>query len=469
MPTLAQVSHHRSRWALEGILTLLLFSPALVVCAQTSPGGPDPIMVAVNRARNEGRLLDAETILRNAIQSEQSKPNSPRLGNYLRMLASTVQMNGPSPESESLWQRALDADRHALGPTDLRIANDLTAVASFSVDRGDHAEAERLMNEALEIVQLHVPDLVTNGDIDGAGAAFAALGQLYVREHRLAEAESMLLEMKKVCEWTHPHPGVRLMCDMAPNQLAAFYRSQGRTDEAGRQTVDPSDNLPPELANLNKTAAQYEKDGLYIQAEFTYQRAIAWLDVPANRRLSTGIILGDGFLVGEYNLLAGAFEKQGLKDQAEATYLQAISLQENLANAQNPPSAYGFNFEPLINLYRTQGRLRDIEPVINKALEIQLSILGDRSPRVAQTWIRLARVYQEEGKTDASRYAAAEQLFERALAVQQANMGPNNRQLIQTLIPYADLLRHMHRESDAAAIDARIAAIRKLVEAQPQN
>src|ERR1700680_2163077 len=331
MPTVAQVSHRLSRKALEIILTLLWLSPALLVCAQDSPATPnprpDPVMVAVNRARNEGRLLDVETILRNAILSEQIKPNSPRLGDYLRMLASTVQMNGPSSESEGLWKRALDADRHAVGPSDLRIANDLTAVASFSVDRGDHAEAERLMNQAVEIVQLHVPHLVTNWEIDGAGAAFAALGQLYIREHRLAEAESMLVEMKKVCEWTHPHPGMILMCDTASNELAAFYRSQGRTAEAGQQIVDPSDDLPPELANLNKAAGQYEKDGLYVQAEFTYQRAIAWLDVPANRRLSTGIILGDGFVVGEHNLLGGAFEKQGLKDQAEATYLQAIDLQ----------------------------------------------------------------------------------------------------------------------------------------------
>ena len=81
------------------------------------------------------------------------------------------------------------------------------------------------------------------------------------------------------------------------------------------------------------------------------------------------------------------------------------------------------------------------------------------------------RAHDEVGArpTHASRYPAAQQLFERALAVQQANMGPDNRQLIQTLIPYADLLRHMHRDSDAAAIDARIAALRKLTQPQPQN
>src|ERR1700687_1191430 len=118
MPTPAQVSHHLSRRALEIILTVLWLSPALLVCAQNSPATPDPrpdpVMVAANRARNEGRLLDAETILRNAIQSEQSKPNSPRLGNHLHVLTSTVQMNGPSSELPSLWRQALEADRHAL-------------------------------------------------------------------------------------------------------------------------------------------------------------------------------------------------------------------------------------------------------------------------------------------------------------------------------------------------------------------
>ena len=50
MPALAQISHHPARWALAAILTLLLFSPGLVVCVQTSPAGPDPIMVAAKQS-----------------------------------------------------------------------------------------------------------------------------------------------------------------------------------------------------------------------------------------------------------------------------------------------------------------------------------------------------------------------------------------------------------------------------------
>jgi hypothetical protein len=87
-------------------------------------------MLSVTEAQNEGRLLDAEKTLRNAIaDTEQSEPNNPRLGNYLRRLAMIVGDAGHSSEQMALNRRALDVDRAAFGPGGLRVADDLDVIA----------------------------------------------------------------------------------------------------------------------------------------------------------------------------------------------------------------------------------------------------------------------------------------------------------------------------------------------------
>jgi tetratricopeptide (TPR) repeat protein len=331
-------------------------------------------MLAVSKAQNEGRFLDAEKILRDAIsETQESDPNSPRLGDYLRRLAMIVGIKGESSEAIALNQRALEADRKALGPTDLRVANDLTSMASNALNQGRNQEAEQLFQQALDIAQLHLPYLETSRDIDGVAAVFGALAGFYTKDHRPAEAEAMLLQKKKVCDLLPPHPGVILTCDTVPMDLAQLYRSEGRAAEADQQ---PSVDLgtPAELARLDRAAAQYEKDGLYAQAEITYRQAIAWIQ--ANRRLSTGIVLGTTLVTERYNRLGGVFEKQGLNEKAEVTYREAIDLQES-PTSDKPGSVYSFNFTPLLNLYRAQGRLSNIEPIIRKAIEIQEMTLGE--------------------------------------------------------------------------------------------
>jgi tetratricopeptide (TPR) repeat protein len=364
-------------WA--GLLLMLGIHGPGTVRAQNRPSAPDKTLLAVSRAQNEGRYLDAEKILRDAIgETQASDPNSPRLGDYLRRLAMIVGIRGDSSEAIALNQRAFEADRKALGPTDLRVANDLTSMASISLNQGRNQEAEQLYQQALDIAQLHLSHLETGRDVGGVAAVFAALAGFYTQAHRLAEAEAMLLQMKKLCDLLPPHPGVILVCDMAPAQLAQLYRSEGRAVEADQQ---PSFDrgTPAELAKLDRAAEKYEKDGLYAQAEVTYRQAIAWIE--ANRTLSTGIVLGTSFLTDRYNRLGGVFEKQGLNERAEAIYRDALELQE-APSSDKPGSIYYFNFTPLENFYRAHGRLNEIEPVIRKALEIQEKTVGEQSPRV---------------------------------------------------------------------------------------
>jgi hypothetical protein len=67
----------------------------------------------------------------------------------------------------------------------------------------------------------------------------------------------------------------------------------------------------------------------------------------------------------------------------------------------------------------------------------------------------VANRYAEQGK-----YAEAERLYQRALAVREELVGPGHPEVATTLDGYAALLRKLDRATDAEALEARAAAIR---------
>jgi tetratricopeptide (TPR) repeat protein len=158
-------------------------------------------------------------------------------------------------------------------------------------------------------------------------------------------------------------------------------------------------------------------------------------------------------LVEQYNRLGEVIEKQGLNAQAEAMYRGAIEMQET-QDPRDSSNVASFDFYPLLNLYRTQGRISDIEPIVINALAIQEERRGKESPSVAQTLFFLADVYQEEGKE--ANYAKAQPLYERAIDIQQNSVGPDHPRLVPILSQYCNLLRKMHQDAKAAEVQARV-------------
>ena len=66
----------------------------------------------------------------------------------------------------------------------------------------------------------------------------------------------------------------------------------------------------------------------------------------------------------------------------------------------------------LAALYDKQGRYADAEPLYKRSLAIQEKALGPDHPDVATSLNNLAVLYQEQG-----RYADAEPLYKRSLAI----------------------------------------------------
>jgi tetratricopeptide (TPR) repeat protein len=80
---------------------------------------------------------------------------------------------------------------------------------------------------------------------------------------------------------------------------------------------------------------------------------------------------------------------------------------------------------------------------------------GPEHPALAQSLRTLARGYVALG--DLTR---AEPLFQRALAIQEKALGPDDPDTVATLDGYAALLRKAHRNPEAVALEVRAQVIR---------
>jgi tetratricopeptide (TPR) repeat protein len=395
------------------MLPLILW-PCVAWAQESSSLARDPVFRAARKAQQEGRLADAEKILNDRIHAiEETQPNSPELVPYLNLLAIVSRMKQENTDSNAaIYERVLEIDRSAFGPGDGRSLRDLVNFAStFGLEKKE--EKEQLLKQAVELA-LQNPKLSP----DMLAGILANLAGFYQTEKRWHEAEPLAEQGMKICA-TMPMPGT---CDYLKSTLAEVYRGEGRTvegEQVDARNVDPES--PPELDALNKSAERYENDGLYAQAEYTYRQAVAWIE--AHPLWTGGRIPNDvaSMLPMEYNGIGRALEKQGRKGLAEEAYKKAISSQEAHAS-ETPMAVLGFDFSELMNLYRGEGRLKELEPIIQHALEVQEKSLGGSSSNVARTLVTLADLYKEEGKD-----VQADPLYERAKKIDEANFGANRR------------------------------------------
>jgi tetratricopeptide (TPR) repeat protein len=297
-------------------------------------------------------------------------------------------------------------------------------------------------------------------------AVLSNLSSLYLAEHRTQDAETLFQEAMQLCDATPQLKTPGYGCSLLGSLRRDLYRAEGRTAEAD-QLPPPDRGIPVEVDRLDKQARQYEMDRNYENAKDAYRGAIALLEKTRDAENPT-------FLPSEISNLGQILEKQGQKAEAERQYLRALEMIEEGAGPKPPGSSMiqsvGFNLSNLTNLYREENRLRDMEPIIGRVLEIQEKYLRPQDPAIARTLESFAGVYQQEGDllaknengSDATaKYNEAKLLFARALDIQEANLGNDHPQLLIMLDPYASVLRSLHEDAQAAEVQALIDAIHK--------
>jgi CHAT domain-containing protein/Tfp pilus assembly protein PilF len=150
--------------------------------------------------------------------------------------------------------------------------------------------------------------------------------------------------------------------------------------------------------------------------------------------------------------LAAVYVRQGRNREAEAALLRALPILEKAPGSNQMDLASAL--ANLAVVYRTLDRPAAAEPLSRRALTITEQSWGPRHPLVAKALIDLRRVLSDEG-----RFGEAAQAGTRAQAILEAALGPSHSKLIENLVDLAEIDVRQGRYPEAEALYKRALAI----------
>nr|MBP9089826.1 tetratricopeptide repeat protein [bacterium] len=154
------------------------------------------------------------------------------------------------------------------------------------------------------------------------------------------------------------------------------------------------------------------------------------------------------------NNLAELYRTQGRYADAEPLFKRSIAIRESKLGAEHPNVATSLN--GLALLYKTQGRYADAEPLYKRSLAILEKVNGQDHPDVATALNNLAALYQTQGP-----YADAEPLYKRSLAIRESKLGADHPDVAISLGSLASLYVSQGRYADAEPLFKRSLAIQE--------
>jgi tetratricopeptide (TPR) repeat protein len=413
----------------------------------------DPEMEEISKAEQQGRLSDAQKLLTVAIQKAETTPGSERrLSILLNHLANLEFRQGWYDDAIAAAERALAIDKVLYGPESPAIARDLNNLAILrmaSRNTNVDPEAKEEYEQALAIARQN------EGSRPGVLLmVLNNLAQYNLRQKRAADAQLLINEALQVCQKEQGPKA--LQCESFRYLLAQSYRQQGHSNTAEGMSfdavaADASSNRPwpGKLLNLEMLARQYEQDGSYDLEETIFRQALALAEANATPDEA-------GEVSNVMNSLGDVLVKEGQNAAAEDLFRRSLDLAEQAARRRTPPYPFWLNFNYLVDLYRKEGRLTEIEPIMLQGIAIQELVSASGSEPLADTLLTLARVYEEEGK-----YADAEPLCQRALKIQEAAYGPESPRLILVIETYSEVLRKVGETREANLLTTRAGKLRQ--------
>ncbi len=149
----------------------------------------------------------------------------------------------------------------------------------------------------------------------------------------------------------------------------------------------------------------------------------------------------------------------GLAAQQQGNFSEAVKQLKAALEATKSFGPADLRLATTLNnlavLYDEQGRYAEAEPLYKRALAIMEQALGPEHPDVATNLDNLASLYLFQGK-----YAEAEPLYKRLLAITEKALGPEHPDVATSLERYAALLRQTGRTAEADSFEVRANAIR---------
>jgi tetratricopeptide (TPR) repeat protein len=410
-------------------------------------------LTAGNQAQQAGNLVEAEKLYLAAIeQAKQS--NDPGLATALNNLAQLYSRMGQVNKAIERMKEALTVAETTYGPGDYRVAMDVSNLAMIYEMGHQDSEAEKCFKRGLEILE-NLPEPQRSGRF----IILNNLSSLYLRQKRYPEIEALLKPAIEELE-NSPQPKGNELANLR-HRLSIVYEREGKQNESEElESRMPEDFQPSQNPHVDpvyltmQQAANYQRSGQLEAAEAGYRDVIAaWEKAKADKIRRPYY---PGLLPAALEGLGRVYVAEKRNAEAEDVFKRAIELCEQYAspNKQGKAIVRSIPWLHLLNLYRTQGRLSEMEPILERWLAVQETILGTEDSAVGRTLVEFARVYREEGKS-----RGAQPLYQRALEIQEKNEGTSPG-LAATLEEYANLLHDLNEEDEASAIRSRANQIR---------
>jgi tetratricopeptide (TPR) repeat protein len=152
--------------------------------------------------------------------------------------------------------------------------------------------------------------------------------------------------------------------------------------------------------------------------------------------------------------LGNLYRSQGRYGEAEPLLQKALKLHSSILGQDHPNVATSLN--DLAVLYNSQGRYSEAEPLLVRSLSIREQQLGQDHPDVATSLNDLAVLYHAQG-----RYSEAEPLLVRSLSISEQQLGQNHSDVASSLNNLAALYDSQGRYSEAESLLVRSLSIRE--------
>lgn len=380
----------------------------------------------------------------------------------LYTLARSYERQKKYDRAEDCYKQAIDVARHekAFGekhPVTAQIESGLGALYDV---QGRFDEAERLHAQALQIVK--DASLSKEEHSRMAAACYENAANHYRLKgdftKAVAEEEKAVKILKKPLKKSDPQ------MVSAAHTLATLQSQQGKKAEAAKQLKDSVETL----RNSDKTKlvlAQTLHDLGTVSYELgDYKAGKTYLAEALDIRKKE---LGEKDLkvASTLRALANLEKASGQSSEAMRDYKEVLAIKE--ASLGTEDLSLATDLESLASLRAKRFKQYSIaEGEFKRALAIREKALGPDHRLVAATMHNLANLHRDSQKRD--KYPEAEDLYKKSLALKEKALGPNSPQVAKVLDSYAQFLKQVGRDSEAADVKARSTQIKKLNQKKEQ-
>lgn len=364
------------------------------------------------------------------------------------LAALRVHMRAQAGISLAVEPEALD-DAAESGSPAARVVR-LAEMAGVRVLQADHAGAERLLRQALDI---HEHEL-SRGHIDYGGTLYM-YGVVAQSQGNYQEAERRVREALSVCGAVrgneHPDYGNMLF------ELAQVLSQQGKLAEAEQtlraalavQERASGRQHPGYGTHLAALASILAQQGQYASAEPLLHEALSVIEEALGREHPDR--------AGVLHELVNVLTLQGKYVEAERPLRKSLYIHEKTRGPDHP--AYGASLHQLACLMAAQGRYREAEQPIRDSLTLKARTIGRDHPDYGASLHELGRIL-----AGLERYTEAEQTIRESLAISEATHGRGHPGYASSLHELAAALSGQGRHAEAErALREGLAILEKTV------